>query len=81
MYTDEWLNINKKPMFKLSKQKTETQIYYEQLRKDLYNHLFGSEGYLSSEIKKFDPSAEPKNHRSKSCKCMSDFYAKHSLCS
>lgn len=83
-YTDEWLDINKKfkgPSFLLPKQKTETQVYNEQLREDLYNHLFACESYISGQIK-FDPEKTVNNTRkAKDCKCMSEFYSKHSMCS
>jgi len=82
-YTDEWMKINKfnEPSYKLPNVKTETEIYHEQLRKDLYHYIFSSDGYISTKVK-FDSSSKPNNNRkANDCKCMSDFYTKHSMCS
>lgn len=81
--TDEWLKINKfnEPSYKLLNVKSETEIYNEQLRKDLYHYLFSCDDYISTRVK-FDPSIKPNiNNKSKDCKCMSDFYTQHSMCS
>jgi hypothetical protein len=82
-YTDEWLKINKfnEPSYKLQNVKTETEIYHEQLRKDLYHYLFSSDDFISSKVKFNSVSKPNSNRKPKDCKCMSDFYTQHSMCS
>ncbi|XP_070509243.1 centromere-associated protein E-like [Chironomus tepperi] len=79
---DEWLKINKfnEPFLKQPNVKSETEIYNEQLRKDLYRYLFSCDDYISSKVT-FDPTSKPNVNKAKDCKCMSDFYTQHSMCS
>ncbi|CAG9798004.1 unnamed protein product [Chironomus riparius] len=81
--TDEWLKINKfnEPSYKMPNIKSETEMYNEQLRKDLYHYLFTCDDYISTKVT-FDPSSKPDVYRKdKDCKCMTDFYTQHSMCS
>lgn len=78
---DEMLGLKKyEPYIVLPNKRTEFQRYHDSMINDLYHTLFNSDDYRSHQIK-FIPSLEKKEKAVKDCKCLNDFYTRHSMCS